>query len=101
VSTVGVQSHVPTPEERARKRARYFTGLLWHAGAFLIINAFFWILDLTLGAGGLQWAFWITGVWGFALAFHVLAYSVEGRGIEERAYGRYLEAEGRGAARRE
>jgi hypothetical protein len=48
-------------------------------GAFLIINAFFWILDLIIGQSGLQWAYWITLFWGFALAFHVLAYFVVGR----------------------
>lgn len=82
-----------TAEERARARARYLTGLLWHAGAFLIVNAFLWILDLTLAGGGLDWAFWITGAWGFALAFHVLAYLVQGRQVEERKTRQYLAAE--------
>lgn len=82
-----------TPEERARRRARYLTGLMWHVGAFIIINAFFWILDLTLAGGGLDWAYWITGAWAFALAFHVLAYLVEGRQVEERKTRQYLAAE--------
>ena len=67
-----------TPEEQAR-RAKYLTGLMWHVGAFLIINAFFWILDAMTGQAGIQWAYWITLFWGFALAFHVLAYLVVGR----------------------
>jgi uncharacterized membrane protein YhaH (DUF805 family) len=67
-----------TPEEQAR-RARYLTGLLWHLGTFLIINAFFWVLDLVVGQAGLQWAYWITLFWGLALAFHVLAWLVTGR----------------------
>jgi hypothetical protein len=67
-----------TPEEQAR-RAKYLTGLMWHIGAFLIINAFFWILDAMTGQAGIQWAYWITLFWGFALAFHVLAYLVVGR----------------------
>jgi len=91
-----------TPEAQARRRARYLVGLLWHAGAFLIINASFWILDLTLGQSGLQWAFWITGVWGFALAFHALAYYVDGRGVEELKYEQFLKGRehhsGRGGA---
>jgi hypothetical protein len=82
-----------TPEARARARARYLTGLLWHVGAFVIINAFFWILDLTIGADGLQWAYWITGVWGFGLAFHVLAWLVAGRDIEGRKTREYLDDE--------
>jgi uncharacterized membrane protein len=85
--TLTTRTGTPPPAERARKRARYLTDLLWHAGAFLIINVFFWILDLGLGRGGVQWAYWITGVWAFALAFHGLAYYVDGRGVAEREHG--------------
>jgi hypothetical protein len=67
-----------TPEEQAR-RATYLTGLMWHVGAFLIVNAFLWVLDAIVGQSGIQWAFWITLFWGLALAFHVLAYLVVGR----------------------
>jgi hypothetical protein len=85
-----VRSETQTPEARALGRARYLTGLLWHLGAFVIINGFFWLIDATLGAEGIQWAYWITGVWGFALAFHVLAYLVAGRQVESRRAERYL-----------
>ncbi len=54
-------------------------GLLWHIGAFLILNAFFWFLDLVIGQEGIQWAFWITLFWGLALAFHALAWAVADR----------------------
>jgi hypothetical protein len=91
MSTLGARTGTDTPEAWARQRARYLSGLLWHAGAFLIINAFFWILDLGVGQAGLQWAYWITLVWGFALAFHALAYYVDGRGVQERKYREYLE----------
>lgn len=76
----------PTPphEDQAMQRAAYLTGLVWHAGAFVIVNAFFWILDAITG-GGITWAFWVSLMWGFALAFHGLAYYVEGRGLETRA----------------
>ncbi len=67
-----------TPEEQER-RATYLTGLMWHIGTFVIINTFFWVLDLVVGQSGIQWAYWITLFWGFALAFHVLAYLVVGR----------------------
>lgn len=80
-----------TPEEIARERARYLTGLLWHTGAFLIINAFFWILDSVVGADGIQWAYWITLFWGFALAFHVVAWFIDGRNLEDRKTRQYLE----------
>ena len=72
------------PEERAR-RTRYLTGLMWHAGAFLIITVFFGILDLIVGQAGLQWAYWITLFWGVGLAFHVLAYLVVGRRSDGRS----------------
>lgn len=87
-----------TPEDVARRRAKYLTGLLWHAGVFLIINAFFWILDLTVGAGGLNWAYWITLFWGLALAFHALAYFVDGRQLETRKAAQYLAEDRRESA---
>jgi hypothetical protein len=87
-----------TPEQAARERARYLTGLLWHIGAFVIINAGFWLLDLAVGAPGLQWAPWITAFWGFALAFHVLAWFIDGRRIEERKTQQYLDVSRRSGA---
>lgn len=79
-----------TPEEMAARRAHALTGLLWHIGAFVIINAAFWVLDLAVGRSGAQWAYWITGVWAFALAFHVLAYMIDGRQLEERKTRQYM-----------
>lgn len=81
-----------TPEQRAAKRAKYLTGLMWHAGTFVIINAFFWILD-AWGGGGINWSFIITAAWGFALAFHALAYWVDGRQVEARKTEQYLREE--------
>jgi uncharacterized membrane protein YhaH (DUF805 family) len=83
-------TEAPSPVERAQRRAKYWTGLVWHAGAFLIINASFWILDLAIGQSGLQWAYWITALWGFALAFHALAYYVDGRQLEVRKRRQFL-----------
>jgi len=80
-----------TPERLARKRAKYLSGLMWHVGAFVIVNAFFWMIDLFLGQSGVTWAYWITLVWGFALAFHVLAYLVDGRQVQERKTQQYLD----------
>jgi hypothetical protein len=94
------RTDVQTPEALARKRAKYLSGLLWHAGTFVIINAFFWILDIALGEGGLDWAFWVTGAWGFALAFHALAYFVDGRQVEERKPQEYLDDARRREAQR-
>lgn len=101
MSTHSARSVVQTRAERARARAKYLSGLRWHAGTFLIINVFFWTLDLGLGQGGAQWAYWITGVWAFALAFHALAYYADGRGAEERDAERFLDADRRRDAKRE
>lgn len=35
-----------------QRNAKYLTGLLWHIGAFVIINAFFWLLDIVTGVDG-------------------------------------------------
>jgi hypothetical protein len=79
-----------TPEARARRRAKYLTDLMWHAGTFFIINAFLWILDFA-GGGGLDWAYWVTIGWGIGLAFHTLAYLVDGRDVEARKTRQYLD----------
>lgn len=86
-----------TPRARAQRRAKYLTGLMWHVGTFVIINAFFWILD-AMGPGGINWAFWITGSWGLALAFHALAYYVDGRDLEGRKAAQFEAEERRRAA---
>ena len=85
----------PTVEELAQARAEYLTGLLWHVGAFVILNVFLWSIDLFLGASRAQWAFWITVVWGFALAFHALAWLIDGRQVQRRRARRYVEHERR------
>jgi 2TM domain len=81
----------PDPVASARARAKALADLLWHVGAFVIINAFFWLIDLTLGDPGADWAFWITAVWGLGLAFHVLSYLIAGRQLVERATQKYLD----------
>ena len=89
------QTDASTPESRAQKRAKSYTSLLWHIGVFIVINAFFWILDLVTGAEGIQWAYWITIFWGLALAFHVVAYLVGDSGVEQRKYQKALAEEKR------
>ena len=83
-----------TAEARAARRAGYLTGLLWHAGTFLIINSFFWLLD-AWGGSGVTWSFVVTLMWGFALAFHLLAYLIDGRDVRNRRVEEYLEEDRR------
>lgn len=78
----------------AGRRAAYLSALLWHTGTFVITNAFFWALDL-IGGGGVRWSVWITLGWGLALAFHALAYFVDGRGLEALKTREYLAQEAR------
>ena len=82
-------------EEWARRRARYLTGLIWHVGTFVIINGFFWFLDLFVGQDGVQWAHWLTLFWGLAVLFHALAWLIDGRQLERRRTQRYLDEERR------
>ena len=82
-------------KQLADQRAKYLTGLVWHIGAFVILNVFFWLLDLFMGQDGAQWAYWITGAWALALAFHALAWFVDGRQMQRRRAIRYREEERR------
>ena len=78
-------------EETAQRRAEYFTGLMWHIGTFVIINVLLWVLDIAVGADGVQWAWWVTLMWGVALLFHALAWLIDGRQVERRRAERYLD----------
>ena len=81
-----------TPEERAQKRVKEFTDLMWHLATFVIINAFLWGIDISQGSG-VDWAYWVTISWGIGVAFHVAAYVLDDRGGQSRRYRRYLEEE--------
>jgi hypothetical protein len=70
-----------TPEGLTSQRAKRNTDLMWHVAVFVIINGFFWTLDILTG-GGVTWAFWITLMWGLALAFHVAATLIGSRGAQ-------------------
>lgn len=83
---------VSSPEDRARKRAQEFVGLLWHIASFVIINAFLWGLDIVTG-DGVQWAYWVTLAWGIGLLFHFAAYAFDDSGLEDKMYRRFLAKE--------
>lgn len=81
-----------TPQERARRRANEYAGMLWHVAAFVVVNSFLWVLDFITG-GGLDWAYWATIPWSVGLAMHYMAYVVSERGIARRSYERFLAEE--------
>ena len=80
-----------TPEERARRRAKEYSDMMWHVATFVIINAFLWFLDLRVG--GADWAFWVTVGWGLGVAFHVASYVIDTSGREGRKYEQFLAQE--------
>ena len=45
--------------------------LIWHTGAFVVVNAFVWIQDIAIG-GGVDYAYWLTIPWGIGLTVHAL-----------------------------
>ena len=81
-----------TPEERARRRTKDLSGLLWHIGVYVVVNAFLMIQDLAAG-GGLDYAQWTAIPWGVAVALHVLAYFLSARRFDARMYDRFLAEE--------
>ncbi len=84
----------------ARASGSGLTNLLWHAGIFVVVNAFIWLQDIALG-DGLGYAYWITIPWGVGLAIHALTYLFGIGGVtpgveaEERATGETIEQETR------
>lgn len=81
-----------TAEERALKRAKDSTDVMWHVAVFAIVNIFLWAIDIA-GGGGVNWAFWPTIGWGIGLAFHVASYVIDDSGAEGRMYQRFLAEE--------
>lgn len=61
-----------TREMSARDEARW--DLIWHAGIFLVVNAFIWAQDIAIG-GGLDYAYWVTIPWAVGLLAHVLVFN--------------------------
>lgn len=80
-----------SPQERAQRRIKNFTDVMWHIATFVIINGFFWFFDLR--QGGADWAYWITIFWGIALAFHIAYYFIGDGGPKNRRYQRLLAEE--------
>ena len=81
-----------TPEERARKRVKEYTDVMWHLATYIIVNAFLWGIDI-IGGDGVNWAYWVTITWGIGLAFHIASYMLEENGLQNRRYQRFLAEE--------
>ena len=81
-------------EARAKKRARYLTGLMWHAGTWVVVCGFLAAIDWFTD-GRLTWVGWVAGAWALGVAFHALAYWIDGRSVEERLTEEFLDEEER------
>ena len=57
-----------------------------HIAVFATANTILWVVNLTVGAEGLQWAYMITLGWGVILIVHVVAYLGRGRDLTHRKY---------------
>ncbi|MCP3996974.1 MAG: 2TM domain-containing protein [bacterium] len=75
-----------TPEERAARRVKDYTDVMWHVAAYVIINVFLWLIVP-------QAAFWVTTGWGIGLAFHVAYYFIGDDGPKNRRYQAFLAQE--------
>ena len=75
-----------TPEERAERRVKDFTDVMWHIAAYVIINVFLWLIVP-------EAAFWVTLGWGIGLAFHIAYYFIGDGSRENRRYHKYLAEE--------
>ena len=76
----------PTAEERAAKRVKDRTDVMWHVATYVIINGFLWLIVP-------QAAFWVTLGWGIGLAFHIASYVIGDDGPDNKRYQRYLAEE--------
>ncbi len=81
-----------TAEDRALKRAKDSTDVMWHVAVYAIVNVFLWFIDIAQG-GGLNWAFWPTIGWGIGVAFHVASYVIDDSGTQGRKYQQFLAEE--------
>lgn len=81
-----------TPEERAQKRVKEYTDVMWHAATYVIVNAFLWGIDI-IGGDGVNWAYWVTISWGIGLAFHIASYFLDENGLQNRRYQKFLAEE--------
>ena len=73
-----VTADLRKPRVVSDERHKELSGLLWHFGIFVVVNAFLWTQDILVG-GGLEYAHWTTIAWGVGLAIHALAYGLGGR----------------------
>lgn len=75
-----------TNRPRAGVRSTDVANLLWHAGIFVVVNAFLWVQDFAVG-GGLDYAYWATIPWGIGLAIHAgVVYGRRGK-VESTSSG--------------
>lgn len=69
-----------------RTESTDLTDLFWHAGIFLVVNAFLWAQDIIIG-DGLNYAYWATIPWAIGLLIHAFAYFTRRGQVGSRSSG--------------
>lgn len=59
--------------------------LIWHAGIFLVVNAFIWLQDIAIG-GGVEYAYWVTIPWAIGLVIHGFTYFLSDERAQRRMH---------------
>ena len=77
-------------EERVERRLKDRSDLIYHIGAYVIVNAFI-IVVWALSGAGYPWFIWCLVPWGFGLAIHIFVYLISAR--SESAKQRMIEKE--------
>lgn len=72
-----------TAGKLARHRARYTTGLVQHAAAFVIIGSFPGLLE-ALGPKDSDWSETMIIAWGFGFALHALTWLIDRLNLRAR-----------------
>lgn len=78
---VEATAHHPPAADHERSKVR--EGFVWHLGTYLIMMGFFCAIAL-MADTGFRWVLWVAIPWGLGLAFHALAFVVEGTRLVRR-----------------
>ena len=73
----------PDRSAQAEERSKVREGFVWHLGTYLIMMGFFTAIALMAGTG-FVWVLWVAIPWGLGVAFHALAFVVEGTRLVRR-----------------
>lgn len=77
-------SAADTTQRRAHaERSKVREGFVWHLGTYLIMMGFFAAIAV-MADTGFRWVLWVAIPWGLGIAFHALAFVIEGTRLVRR-----------------